>query len=76
MRGIEPRSCGCPLRLGRDEANVVISVRPPGVKNVDIYYKLNNKKSDVHRVSSITGYQFDVLKKMNVLAVFINNSVK
>ncbi len=52
MRGIDPGSCGCPPRMGRNEADVVRSARPRGVKNADILYKLDYKQSDIRDIAT------------------------
>ncbi len=56
--------------MGHDEATVVKSVRPLGVKNANIFDKLVNKKSDVHGYSSITGYQVDIFEENECVGSF------
>jgi len=48
--------------MGRNEADVVRSARPLGVKNADISYKLTNKQSEVRDIVKYRAIKLIFLK--------------
>ena len=73
MQGIGPWGCGISLRLGRNEADVVRSIRPPGVINTDIEYNKENKQSDVQEKRENQTIKLLSLKINNESVVIMNS---